>query len=55
MAFGDRLNISIKDFGRRVVITARRGTIELSDDRKTATVNYRDDETRRKKLPRKAK
>lgn len=53
MAFGDRLILSIKDFGRRVVIEAKRGKeIELSEDKKTATIRYDDDENRGKRLPR---
>ena len=55
MAFGDRLTLSIKDFGRRVVIEAKRGKgIELSEDKKTATIHYDDDENRGKRLPREA-
>ena len=52
MAYGDRLTISIKDFGKRVVIEAKRGKIELDkkDPKHRATINYKDDENRNKKL-----
>jgi hypothetical protein len=50
MAYGDRLTISIKDFGKKVVIEAKRGKIKLDKSERKATINYKDDENRNKKL-----
>jgi hypothetical protein len=42
MAYGDRFNLSVKDFGRKVLITVNRGKIVSSRDGKTATITYTD-------------
>jgi hypothetical protein len=50
MANGDRLTIRIKDFGRKVVIEAKRGKIILDKSKQKATIKYIDDENRNKEL-----
>jgi hypothetical protein len=49
MAYGDRMTIGIKDFGRKVVIEVQRGKIKQVNTRKV-TIDYPDDENRNKKL-----
>jgi hypothetical protein len=46
MAYGDRFNLSVKDFGRKVLITVNRGKIVSSRDGKTATITYTDSPVR---------
>jgi hypothetical protein len=46
MAYGDRFTLSIKDFGRRVLITVNRGKIVSSKNRKMATITYVDSPVR---------
>jgi hypothetical protein len=50
MAYGDRMTISIKDFGRKVVIEAKRGKIKLNKSARKATIDYLDDENRNKPI-----
>jgi len=42
MAYGDRMTIGIKDFGRKVEITVRRGKIIEAPGLKKITVVYKD-------------
>jgi hypothetical protein len=44
---GDRLQLTIKDFGRTVRISAPRGKAVVSKDRKTVTIRYDDGPTRK--------
>ena len=46
MAYGDRMTIGIRDFGRKVEITVRRGKIVEAPELKKITVVYADDPTR---------
>ena len=50
MAYGDRMALSIKEFGRKVVITLNRGRIKELPKAKKITILYPDDETRGSKL-----
>lgn len=46
MAYGGRFTLSVKDFGRKVLITFNRGKIVASKDHKTATITYTDSPVR---------
>jgi len=48
--YGDRMYLSIKEFGRRVVITLNRGRIKELPKVKKITILYPDDETSGSKL-----
>jgi hypothetical protein len=50
MAYGDRMALSIKEFGRKVVITVNRGHIKELPKARKITILYPDDETRNRKL-----
>jgi hypothetical protein len=50
MVFGDRMALTIKEFGRRVVITVNRGKVKVSANKKKITITYLDDENRGKKI-----
>jgi hypothetical protein len=47
MAYGDRMTLEIKDFGRKVVISVSRGKIVCRNNKK-ATITYSDSPVRGK-------
>jgi hypothetical protein len=52
MDYQDRLQLTIKDYGRKVVIRLNRGVeVECSDDMRTITIMYPDSPTRKVKSP----
>jgi hypothetical protein len=46
MAYGDRFNLSVKDFGRTVVLEIKRGTAKVSNGGKRVTIKYEDSSAR---------
>jgi hypothetical protein len=46
MAYGDRFALEVKEFGKKVVITLKRGKAECSPDGKRVTINYKDSPVR---------
>ena len=54
MDFNDRFRMTVKEFGRRIVIELNRGTATVSDDKKTVTINYNDSPTRKARAKLKA-
>jgi len=51
MAHGDRFTLSVKRFGRKVIIKVNRGRITPSEDGTTATITYRDSPVRGPREP----
>lgn len=49
MAYGDRMTLEIKDFGRKVVIQVKRGKTEVSKHGKKVTISYHDAPARKPK------
>jgi hypothetical protein len=49
MDYNDRFKMTVKEFGRLIVIELNRGVAELSRDRKTVTITYNDSQTRKAK------
>lgn len=47
MAYTDRFRMTVKDFGREILIELNRGTANVSDDGKKIIINYADSPTRR--------
>lgn len=47
MQYNDRFRMTVKEFGRLIVIDLNRGKAEVSADGKTVTIRYEDDETRK--------
>lgn len=47
MAYTDRFRMTVKDFGREILIELNRGTAKLSDDGKKIIINYTDSPTRK--------
>jgi hypothetical protein len=45
--YNDRFRLTVKEFGRIVVIDLNRGKAVCSDDGKTVTIEYEDDENRK--------
>lgn len=54
MDFNDRFRMTVKEFGRMIVIELNRGTATVSDDKKTVTINYNDSPTRKARAKLKA-
>jgi hypothetical protein len=48
--YGDRFSLTVKEFGREVIIRVNRGTAECSEDGKLVTITYDDSPIRNKKL-----
>jgi hypothetical protein len=46
MAYSDRFTLTVKDFGRKVVISTNRGRIVTSNRGMTATITYKDSPVR---------
>jgi len=57
MAYTDRFRMTVKDFGRGILIELNRGTAEVSEDKKKVVIRYDDGQTRKvgkvKKTPKK--
>ena len=49
MPYGDRFSLTVKEFGRKIVIELNRGKAKLSEDGKTVTITYRDSPVRKPK------
>jgi hypothetical protein len=49
MAYGDRLSITVKDFGRKIVIKVNRGTAVCTQRGKLVTITYKDSPSRKPK------
>ena len=47
MVYTDRFRMTVKDFGREILIELNRGTAKLSDDGKKIIINYADSPTRK--------
>jgi hypothetical protein len=47
MAYGDRLSLIVKDFGRKVVIKVNRGTAVCTQEGKLVTITYKDSPVRK--------
>ena|ERR1039458_3337971 len=47
MAYTDRFRMTVKDFGREILIELNRGTAKVSDDGKKIIINYADSPTRK--------
>jgi hypothetical protein len=47
MAYGDRLSMTVKDFGRKVVIKVNRGVAVCSPNGKLVTITYKDSPVRK--------
>ena len=48
-AYGDRFSLTVKNFGRQVVIEVNRGTAKCSLDGKRVTITYKDSKVRKAK------
>jgi hypothetical protein len=46
MPYGDRFSLTVKDFGRKIVIKVNRGKAEVSDNGKLVTIEYKDSNVR---------
>jgi hypothetical protein len=46
MAYGDRFTMDVKDFGRKVVITLKRGKAVCTENGKRVTISYEDSSVR---------
>jgi hypothetical protein len=46
MDYGDRFRMTVKHYGREVVIELNRGKATVSDDERTVTIQYRDSDVR---------
>jgi hypothetical protein len=49
MAYNDRFRMTVKEFGREIVIELNRGKAKVSKDKKTITITYKDSPTRKPK------
>ena len=47
MDYNDRFRITLKEFGREILIELNRGEAEISEDKKTVTIRYKDGATRK--------
>jgi YD repeat-containing protein len=47
MSYQDRFRMTVKEFGRLIVIDLNRGTAEVTPDGKKVTIRYDDDENRK--------
>lgn len=46
MNYNDRFRMTVKEFGREIIIELNRGKAEVSDDQKTVTIRYTDSRLR---------
>jgi hypothetical protein len=46
MDYNDRFRMTVKEFGREIVIELNRGKPEVSDDKRTVTIRYTDSQVR---------
>jgi hypothetical protein len=51
MAYEDRFRMTVRNFGRKVVIEVNRGRAVASADGKVVTITYRDSATRKARKP----
>lgn len=51
MDYQDRFSLTVKNFGRRVVVVVQRGTVKCEENGriKTVTISYPDGKTRKRK------
>jgi hypothetical protein len=47
MEYKDRFRMTVKEFGREIVIELNRGKAKISKDKKTVTITYKDSPTRK--------
>lgn len=47
MDYNDRFRLTVKEFGREILIQMNRGTAVCSEDGKTVTITYDDGKTRK--------
>ena len=47
MDYNDRFRMTVKEFGREIVIELNRGKAKISDDKKTVIITYTDSKTRK--------
>jgi len=47
MDYNDRFRMTVKEFGREIVIQLNRGKAKISKDKKTVTITYKDGQTRK--------
>jgi len=47
MEYNDRFKMTVKEFGREILIELNRGKAKVSDDGKTVTIKYKDSPTRK--------
>ncbi len=49
MAYGDRMALEVKEFGRKIVVEVKRGKAKLSKNGKKLTITYHDAQARKPK------
>jgi hypothetical protein len=50
MAYTDRFRMTVRNFGRQILIEVNRGTAKVSEDGKTVIITYRDAANRKNGL-----